>query len=233
MKSDRLELLRSLYFPFLFVIILWIIKGIELFFDISFSFFGILPLQIKGLPGIALMPFLHGDINHLIANSLPIIILGSGLFLFYKEIAFKTFFLIWIVSGIWIWLFARGDSYHIGASGLIYGLASFHLFSGFIRRNTRLIAFSLFVIFLYGSLFWGMFPDFFPKKNISWEGHLMGALAGILFAFYFRKEGIQRETYDFNDDEDELEPQNDDESKPDHLKIVYHYKDDDKENEKN
>ena len=97
--------------------------------------------------------------------------------------------------------FARGGSYHIGASGVVYALASFHFFSGLIRREPRLMAFTLLVVFLYGGMVWGVFPDFFPTKNISWESHLMGLLAGLILAFYYRSSGPQRPRYDWADDD--------------------------------
>jgi membrane associated rhomboid family serine protease len=95
--------------------------------------------------------------------------------------------------------------YHIGASGLVYGYVSFLLFSGIIRRNARLMAISLLIVFLYGGFFWGMFPDFFPKRNISWESHLMGGLAGLVLAVYYRKKGIQRDVYRWDEDDEEDE----------------------------
>jgi len=90
-----------------------------------------------------------------------------------------------------------------GASGIIYGLSSFLFFSGLIRKNTQLAALALVVAFLYGSMIWGLFPDFFPKENISWEGHLGGFVSGIILAFYYRKSGPQRKRYSWEFEEDE------------------------------
>ncbi|MDO8899186.1 MAG: rhomboid family intramembrane serine protease, partial [Bacteroidales bacterium] len=123
---------------------------------------------------------------------------------FYRPIATKVLSLIILLTGLWVWLGAR-ESYHIGASGVIYGLSSFLLVSGFIRRETRLMALSLVVVFLYGSMIWGIFPELFPEKNISWEGHLSGLMAGIVLAVFYRHEGPQRRPYswEFEDEHNE------------------------------
>lgn len=220
MNYEKKKIFYSFLYPVIFVIIIWIVKYVEISTGKSLSEFGLFPLQAKGLIGIIAMPLLHGDLNHLWANSIPLLILGGGLFYFYKEIALKAFFWIYLLSGIFLWLFARGENAHIGASGLVYGLASFHFVSSVIRRNKSLIAFSLVIVFLYGSLIWGLIPDFFPEMNISWEGHLMGALAGFLMAINCRKHGPQREKYDWGEDDD-------DDDEDDNLKIVYHFRDGD------
>ena len=100
-----------------------------------------------------------------------------------------------------LWVFGRHAT-HIGASGLAYGFASFLFFSGIIRRYFRLIALSLLVVFLYGSMVWGMFPHFYV--NVSWEGHAMGFVSGIIMAIWYRKEGPQQPVYDWmvEDEED-------------------------------
>ena len=214
MQSEQRKILYSFSYPILFIVFLWIIKLIEIKSGTSFAIYGIYPLQAKGLIGIIAMPLIHADINHLFANSVPLIVLGAGLFYFYREIAFPSFFLIYILSGLWVWLFSRGIYPHIGASGLVYGLAAFHFVSGIIRRDNKLMAFSLLIVFLYGSLIWGFFPEFFPEKNISWEGHLMGAIAGFVIAIYYRKKGPQKEEYVWDDDDDE-----------NNTTIIYHLKD--------
>jgi membrane associated rhomboid family serine protease len=190
---------------------MWAVRIIESVGGYDLSFLGIYPLKWYGLPGIITTPFVHGDFSHLIANSVPLIILGSALFYFYKDLALRILLVIWIFSGFWVWIGAR-PAFHVGASGIVYGLAAFILVSGIIRRHTGLMALALVVVFLYGSLIWGIFPEFFPEKNISWEAHLFGMLAGILLAFYYRKEGPQRKVYEWEqeDDENEDEDGNDD-----------------------
>ena len=131
-------------------------KGIKL---------GVFPRTLEGLLGIITAPLIHGDWKHLFNNALPLIVLGTSLRFFYKEISIEVFFWSWLMSGLWLWSIGR-PSFHIGASGLVYALASFLFFSGLIRKHTRLMAVSLVVVFLYVSLIWGIFPI---KTHISWE----------------------------------------------------------------
>lgn len=188
MKKD-LEL-KKLYYSFLpgigFVTVLWFIKVLELIFDTHLHRMGIFPRQTEGLIGIATSPLIHADLEHLYSNSFPLIILSAGIIYFYPKISFKVFSWIYFATGIWVWAFAR-ESYHIGASGLIYGFASFLFFSGLFRKNRQLIAISLLVIFLYGGLVWGVFPI---NPRVSHETHLLGAIMGLIVAYSFRKEGV-------------------------------------------
>lgn len=200
MKEERKRFFYSLIFPGFFVLLLWIIKISEILLDLDFAFLGIFPLRAKGLIGIITAPLIHSDLGHLLANSIPILILGAGLFYFYNEIAFKVFFLSYFIANIWIWFGAR-QAYHIGASGLVYSFASFLFVSGVIRKNIKLMAISLLVVFLYGSMIWGVLPI---QPHISWESHLMGAIAGLVLAFYFRDKGPRRKIYSWEfEDEDE------------------------------
>jgi membrane associated rhomboid family serine protease len=127
------------------------------------------------------------------------------LFYFYKEIAWPVLLFLYLLTGIWVWALARGTAAHIGASGIIYGMASFLFFSGIIRREAPLMVITLLVTFLYGGLIWGIFPQFFPAQRISWESHLMGLLAGIVLAIYFRKSGPQRKKYEWEDEDSDNE----------------------------
>ena len=145
-------------------------------------------------------PFIHSDVSHLFNNSAPLFALMASLFYFYKELAFKILFVGTILTGFLCWSFAR-DSYHIGASGVIYLLFSFIFFSGIIRKHFRLIAMSLVVIFLYGSMIWFILPT---ENRISWEGHLSGVLIGLLFSILLRKKGIVKEQYQFSETEFDL-----------------------------
>ncbi len=190
---------------------MWMVIIIEYSFNINLVSYGNYPLDIKGIKGIVLMPFIHSDWDHLLANSVPFLILASALFYFYSSISVRVLIGIWFLSGLWVWFGGR-PSWHIGASGLIYGLSSFLFFSGLIRKDTRLAALALIVTFLYGSLIWGAFPDFFPKeKNISWEGHLGGAVAGLVLALYYRKSGPKRKQYSW-ELEDETDEQDDEQA---------------------
>lgn len=200
--EEKKKIIQSLFFPALFLVLIWLIKFAEFVFGIEFVFLGVYPLKWDGLIGIITSPLIHADWSHLMANSVSVFLLMSFLFYFYKELAFRSFILIYLLSGIWLW-FAGRDSYHIGASGIIYGMAAFLFVSGLIRKNPRLMALTLVITFIYGSMIWGIFPDFFPKKNISWEGHLMGLVAGILVAVFYRKEGPQAPIYSWEDEDDE------------------------------
>lgn len=201
MKEERKRFLLSLIFPMLFIWILWIIKISEILLHLDFSFLGIFPLKTKGLMGILTAPLIHSDVNHLLANSIPLLILGTGLFYFYNKIAFKVFFLSCLIANSWIWLGAR-QAYHIGASGIVYSIASFLFVSGVIRKNVKLMAISLLVVFLYGSMIWGVLP---LQPQISWESHLMGAIAGIVLAFYYRDREPGRKIYSWELEEEDEE----------------------------
>lgn len=200
-------LIRKLWsvaiYPLLFLVIIWSVFSYEYFNRISFSDYGVLPRQFSGLKGVFFSIFLHSDIEHIASNTFPILILGMLLFFFYKRIAFQAFIWIWMVSGLWLWIGGRSNAnqpvYHIGASTTIYGLATFLFFSGIFRKHLKLMVVSALVLFLYGSIVWGVFPF---KDEISWEGHLFGSAAGVLVAFNYRKDGPQQKKYDWEDEED-------------------------------
>ena len=172
MSNDKKRFILSLIVPTILLFVMYAAKIVEVGFNISLTHLGNYPMSLKGLQGILLMPFIHGSWDHLLANTVPFFILCTALFYFYQKISFRVLIGIWILSGIWVWFGGR-PSWHIGASGIIYGLSSFIFVSGLVRRDNRLAALALIVTFLYGSLVWGVFPDFYPReKNVSWEGHL-------------------------------------------------------------
>ena len=187
-KIYKKRLLLSLIIPGIIVFFMWIVKVIEVLFGIDLSGLGIYPLNLKGIPGIVLSPLIHANFKHLTDNTLPLFLLSVSLFFFYREIALKIFSFTWISTGILVWLGGR-PAWHIGASGLVYGLASFLFFSGIIRKYYRLIGLSLLVVFLYGEMVWGIFPDIY--KSVSWESHMLGVFSGILLAIIYRKQGPQ------------------------------------------
>lgn len=205
LPEEKKRLFTGIYFASIVVATMWLVKAVELIGGISFATFGVLPLKLKGLAGVLFSPLIHADMGHLTANSAPMFFLTAALVYYYRKDAIRILSILWLLTGIWVWLFARGDSYHIGASGVVYGLAAFHLTGGIIRKEPRLMAFSMLVIFLYGSMVWGFFPDFFPQKNISWESHLMGAIAGVIIGIYYRKTGPQAKVYDWGDEEELIE----------------------------
>ena len=197
-KSENKEIFNILFMPFLFLMTMWLVKIIELQFDLSFIKFGVLPQTMEGLKGVLFSPFIHKDLTHLLNNSYPILILGGLLFSVYRKIAFQIFVWLFFISGVWLWIIGR-PSFHIGASGVIYALASFIFVSGIVRKNSRLSAVSLVVIFLYGSMVWGILPT---KQPISWEGHLSGFVAGIIVALFYKNEGPKRKKYQWEIDEE-------------------------------
>jgi len=182
--------------PLYFVLFLWIVFLIESKYNLYLTKYGLYPQTVKGLRGIVFSPFIHSGLKHLFNNSVPLFILMSALFYFYRQIAFKVLIYGALLSGLITWVIAR-PSYHIGASGIVYLLFSFVLFSGMIRKYYRLIAVSLIVIFLYGSMIWYILPI---KEGVSWEGHLSGFLVGILFAIIYRKHGPQPAKYYWEDE---------------------------------
>lgn len=189
--------LIPLTYPLLAVILMWSVQivGDELSF--SLSKFGLKPRSWEGLAGIFTMPFLHGSYQHLINNSGPILVLGWALYKFYPTIALRSVLGIWFIGGLWLWISGR-DAFHIGASGIVYGLASFLFLSGWLRKERSVAALSLVIVFVYGSLWWGVLP---VNPQMSWEGHFWGAVAGFSMAFYFRKKGPQRPLYQWEKDE--------------------------------
>ena len=189
-----------LWVPIVAIVAIWLIYWVEITFGYNFNTYGILPREIKGLRGVLFFPFIHSDASHLSNNSIPLFVLLASLFYFYRKIAHKVLIYGILFSGLFCWIIAR-DSYHIGASGVIYLLFSFIFFSGIIRKHYRLIAMSLVVIFLYGGMIWFIIPT---EDRISWEGHLSGFLIGLLFAFLYRKKGIIKEQYQFSETEFDL-----------------------------
>ncbi|MEN8125072.1 MAG: rhomboid family intramembrane serine protease [Bacteroidota bacterium] len=182
--------------PLYFVLFLWVIFWIEVKFGYNFNKYGIYPRTLVGLRGILFSPFIHGDIKHLYNNSIPLFVLMFSTLYFYRKIAFKVLIYGTLITGILTWIFAR-KSFHIGASGIIYLLFSFLFFSGVLRKNVRLIAVSLTVIFLYGSMIWYILPI---KEGISWEGHLSGFITGIFLAYFYKNRGPQKFKYEWEKD---------------------------------
>ena len=204
----------STIIPTILVAIMWVVKIIEVLFHLDFSFLGVKPVSPEGIPGIFLFHFIHGDWQHLFANTIPILVLGSALYYFYRPIANRILLILIFSVGLLTWCGARGGV-HIGASGLVYGLTFFLMLSGFIRKDKKLIIISLVVVFLYGSLVWGLYPKYAIENNISWEGHLSGFVMGIVLAIYYKGEvwygdenGDENGIWDDDDDcDDDIDPE--------------------------
>jgi membrane associated rhomboid family serine protease len=195
MKNDeQLKFSDSVFIiPFLLVVLIWFVYWLEIKFGLNFNKYGIYPRNLSGLKGVFTSPFIHSDTKHLFNNSVPLFVLGISIFYFYKEVAVKVLLYGGILTGLLTWIIGR-ESFHIGASGIVYLLFSFVFFSGIIKKHFRLVAMSLIVIFLYGSMIWYIFP---VKDGMSWEGHLSGFLVGLLYAYIFRKKGIIKEEFQF------------------------------------
>lgn len=221
--------------PLVSVLLIWTVFWVELRYRVNLNEYGIYPQKISGLKGIFFSPFIHGSVEHLYNNTIPLAVLTASLFYFYRNISLRVLLIGIIISGLFTWAIGR-PSYHIGASGVIYLLASFIFFKGIFTKHYRLVALSLIVVFIYGSMLWYIFPI---EDGISWEGHLGGFLTGLLLAFFMkvpvptpRKYAWEHE--DYNEEADEFLQQFDEdgnfigatkeESTEDTIKITYHIK---------
>lgn len=165
------------------VLVLWLVLGFDEIYRLDLVRYGIFPRSFSGLRGVLFAPLIHGGVEHLFNNSIPLLVLGWLMVYFYPKASGRVVLLTWVISGLGVWAVGRG-SFHIGASGVVYGLAGFVFFSGVIRRRIALMAVSLIVVFLYGSLWWGVLP---LQPDVSWESHLFGGIAGSLMAWLYRK----------------------------------------------
>ena len=216
MIKNLLYSINIIFIPLLFVLSIWIIKAFELIFLLELDF-GVVSKDINSIYKILIFPLIHNDIAHLINNTYPILILGGIISIIYKEISNKIFLFSYLLSGIILWIIGDVNVKVIGASGCVYALASFIIISGFIKKQAQLVMMSFLVIFLYGSIFWGMLP--MPNK-VSWEGHLAGFIAGIILAIVFRHKGPKEKKYSWEIEEELLENK-------EQNNIYYEYKEND------
>jgi membrane associated rhomboid family serine protease len=205
MRKRKLEFtIDVIAFPILFVLLLWIVFWVEVQFKLNFRYLGVYPQKIEGLKGILFSPFVHSNIKHLFNNSVPLLVLSTALFYFYRDVRWRVLLFGLLMSGIITWIIGR-PAYHIGASGVVYMLAAFLFFKGIFSKQYQLTALSLVVVFLYGGILWYLFPI---DSKISWEGHLAGFVVGIGLALVFRhnhhvknvKYEWEREDYDHEND---------------------------------
>ena len=193
--------------PLLFVLSIWTVYWFEIRFDYNLKEFGIYPRTFQGLRGVIFSPFLHGNIEHLYSNTIPAFLLVSALRYFYRDNFWQVLGFGILFSGVLTWLIAR-ESYHIGASGLIYVLVSFMFFKGLRSQYYRLVALSLVIIMLYGGMIWYVFPDI--EEGISWEGHLAGLITGFGMSIFYKTPDYKKflkydwEQQDYNPEGDKF-----------------------------
>ncbi len=201
--NDKKLLPQSILFASLFVAMLWWIKLLEWGFDWSLYRLGVLPGAASGLAGILTAPLIHGSWEHLIANTLPLLLLGAVVLYGYPRSRWWVIATIWLVSGFGVWLFGR-PSYHFGASGITHGLLFFLLIIGILRRDRRSIGLLMIAFFMYGTMVLTIFPR---DPQVSYEYHFFGAVGGVLAALLFRAYDPQplKKVYswDFEPEEEE------------------------------
>ncbi|MBD1395588.1 rhomboid family intramembrane serine protease [Pontibacter sp. JH31] len=165
----------------LFIALIWLIALLVYLTGVELSWLGIRPREFFGLIGVVAGPLIHSGLNHLLSNSFPLVLLSGFILFLHRPVALRVVVLVYVLSGLFTWFIGR-DAYHVGASGVVYGLAGFLLFNGIMRRDRAGLAVSLAVLFLYGGLFYGLFPS---EERISWEGHLGGLIAGLVAAVVY------------------------------------------------
>ncbi len=198
MDRDISTFFRRLRFPVGFVIVLWLIHLLQLVLGMKFTRLGVFPRYIEGLPGILTSPLIHGSWEHLFYNSISFLMLSAVVFTFYPRIALRSMAWLYVLSGLGVWIFAHPNSYHIGLSGVVYGMVSLVFWTGLFRRNVKSIVLALIILVLYAGFFEGIIPG---KEGISWESHLLGGIAGIVLAWVYRHDI----------EEDEVRPPEDEE----------------------
>ena len=189
-KQDKKKFFGSLVIPAILVALMWAVKIVEISLNVELGRYGLVPHTAQGLLGILTLPFLHGGWEHLMANSVPVIVLGTALYYFYPTLANRVMLVSYLGSGLFTWCLGDPSTTHVGASALIYSL------------NRQLTVIALIMVFLYGSFIWGMIPSLARPQNISWEGHLSGAIIGMVLAFLLRKEGPQKEVHHWEEEDD-------------------------------
>jgi len=182
-KVHSKKLIHYIFFPLLFVYLIWLFFWIDKGFHLHLEHYGIYPLRLPGLQGIIFSPFIHADLKHIFNNSMALFILTSFLFYHYRKIAWKILITGWFFTGLLTWIIGR-PSYHIGISGINYMLISFMFFSGLFIGYYRLVATSLLIVFLYNGFIWYMFPII---DYMSWESHLSGFITGLILSLIYYK----------------------------------------------
>ena len=199
-KNNRFR--ESFQIAVISVGLLWIVHLLQIVTDFQWVYLGIFPREVFGIKGILTAPFIHSDVGHLASNSLPLFVCLLIIFYFYNRVAWQSVIWIYFLAGLSVWVLAR-QVYHVGASGVVYGLVAFIFWIGMFRRNPKSIALALIVAFYYGGMMYGVLP---VQEGVSWESHLYGALAGVLVSFIYKNQlepDEEKEKSPWDDEEEE------------------------------
>ena len=172
---------KNLQLAMILILLPWLVYFINYAVPLDLRLYGLRPRHIDGLWGILSSPFLHGNLNHLIANTGALFVLLAAALAYSRKLALVAVLIITVLGGGLVWSFGKADTIHIGASGIIFGLIGFLIFIGLFRREWRALAVSIAIFFLYGGAILSLLDDI---PGISWEGHAFGFLAGCLAAWW-------------------------------------------------
>jgi membrane associated rhomboid family serine protease len=201
-QNKRLS--QSILYSILVITLLWCLKSAEILFGLDLSFMGLVPLDTSGLLGILTAPLIHGSLEHIFNNTFAILILASFLYYGYPKSWYKVLTLVWVLSGVGVWLFARQAS-HIGASGITHGLFFFLFIASIFRRDKSSVAIMMIAFLLYGGMTMTIFPR---EEGISFEYHFFGALAGVIAALIWRdsdpKPAVKRYEWEESSSQDDI-----------------------------
>lgn len=192
-KLEKSRIYNAVLLSVIWLVISWVAFLLDNYLGFTLNKYGLEPRELGGLIGIITMPFLHSNWEHLIQNSLAILVLNTMLFYFYRPLSFQVFFQAFFITPILLWIVGRNGN-HIGASAILYFEFGFMVLSGIIRKNPILMRAALVVILYYGSLVWYVFPI---DKNVSWEGHACGLIVGIALSLINKNRGPQRKIFQY------------------------------------
>lgn len=165
-------------------VVMWALEVLDVALDLGLDRFGIEPRRFDGLDGVVLAPFLHDGLGHLLANTLPFLILGAAIALGSLARFVQVTLVVALVGGLATWLAGPTGSTHVGASGLVFGYVAYLVSRGVFARKISYLLGGLLTLMVYGSVLWGVLP----KPGVSWQGHLFGAAAGVLAAWLLHGE---------------------------------------------